>query len=664
MSHLPFRQVHLDCHTSEKITGIAANFDVKKFADMIEAASIDSVTCFSRCHHGWLYYDSQVHPERLHPHLENKNLLKQQVEELHARGIRAPIYTTIQWDQYTAERHPEWLRVNEQGLPTAEVYEATFRRDLCVNTPYRDELKEHLEDLLTSFKCDGFFLDIVKMDECSCHWCREGAIKAGLNPSSYDDRIVYAEGMMKEFKEDITSFIRSFQPLSEVFYNQGHIGTDTRDVINQYNHLEVESLPTGGWGYDHFPVIARYARTLHDDVLGMTGKFHTHWGDFHSYKSKVALEFECFHMLALNAKCSVGDQMLPNGTLCEETYKLIGSVYSQVKEKEAWCRNATQLVDIAVLNPEEFRYVIDHRDQALVLQGVFRMLSEGGHQFDIIDTDTDFSQYKMLILPDEVPVDGKLKTLLESYVQTGGKLIASHKSGLTPDGSGFASDIFGAKLVGDAPYSPDFIVPHGVLANELPSVEHAMYKQALEVTPNEQAHVLCQVKVPYFNRTWEHYCSHMHAPVDHSKAGYAGVIQQGNVIYFAHPVFNQYVDSAPFWVKKIVLNAIDELLGAPLMSHDGPSAMITTLNEQKEQNRAIAHFLYYVPEAKCKEILIVEDVVALASLNISIKTDKQVAKVTMVPQGVDLEFDNKNGRIDFVLPSMKGHQMVELRYVS
>ena len=27
-------------------------------------------------------------------------------------------------------------------------------------------------------------------------------------------------------------------------------------------HLELESLPTGGWGYDHFPLSARYAQTL------------------------------------------------------------------------------------------------------------------------------------------------------------------------------------------------------------------------------------------------------------------------------------------------------------------------------------------------------------------------------------------------------------------
>ncbi|MBB6522559.1 alpha-amylase family protein [Pseudoteredinibacter isoporae] len=663
MSHLPFRQVHLDCHTSEKISGIAADFNARAFADAVEAASINSITCFARCHHGWLYYDSEVHPERIHPHLENKNMLKEQIEELHSRGIRAPIYTTIQWDQYTAERHPEWLRVNADGQPTATAYEATFRRDLCVNTPYRDELKEHLKDLLSSFKCDGFFLDIVKMDECSCHWCRQGAIEEGLDPSKYEDRIQYAEKMMVGFKHDISSFIRSFQPESEVFYNQGHIGTDTREVIEDYNHLEVESLPTGGWGYDHFPVIARYARSLHQDVLGMTGKFHTHWGDFHSYKSKAALEFECFHMLALNAKCSVGDQILPNGELCPETYKLIGSVYSQVAEKEAWCVDAKAIADIAVLNPEEFRYVIDHRDQAMVLQGVYRILSEGGYQFDIVDSHSPLEDYKVLILPDEVPVDEHLNQRLQAYADAGGKILASHKSGLNPDTQEFASDLFGVQNIGEAPYSPDFIVPTGEMAEGLPQVEHAMYLKAQEVKPLAGAEVLSETRVPYFNRTWEHYCSHMHAPVDKSKPGYPAVVKTDNAIYFAHPVFNQYVESAPFWAKKLVHNALTLLLGPSALEHDGPAAMIATLNEQETENRAVAHFLYYVPEAKCKDILIVEDVVPVHNVNVSIRDDKPIASVRTVPQLEELEFERSDGRVDFTLPKVDGHQMVELNYV-
>ena len=632
------------------------------FADQVEKARINSITCFARCHHGWLYYDSKVHPELVHPNLKNKNLFKEQVEELHKRGIRVPVYTTIQWDQHTAETHPEWLRVDVDSKPTAGAYDATFRRDLCVNTPYRDFLKKHLEDILTNFKADGFFLDIVKTDECSCHWCRKDMLEQGYDASSKEDRMTFATKMMVEFKADISGFIRSFQPESEIFYNQGHIGTDTREVIESYNHLEVESLPTGGWGYDHFPTIARYARSLHQDVLGMTGKFHTHWGDFHSYKNPAALEFECFHMLALNAKCSVGDQMLPDGTLCPDTYDLLGHVYSQVEKKEPWCEGAKALSDIAVLNPEEFCYVIDHSNQVKCIQGITRLLMEGGHQFDIVDSHAALDGYRLVILPDEIEVSESLAERLETYVLDGGKLIASYKSGLNPEGAQFASDLFGVKLVGDAPYSPDFIVPEGAMAEGLRPIEHAMYQRALQVEILEGTEVLCNTRVPYFNRTWEHFCSHMHAPVDKSKPGYPGVVRKEDVIYFAHPIFNQYVESAPYWVKRLVLNAISGLLGEPVLKHSGPSSVIATLNEQPVEERAVVHLLNYIPETKCENILIVEDIIPLYQTRVSVREDRPVSSVVCVPEMKALDFEVKDGRIEFVVPEIHGHQMVELKY--
>ena len=77
----------------------------------------------------------------------------------------------------------------------------------------------------------------------------------------------------------------------------------------------------------------------------MTGRFHTSWGDFHSLKNPAALQFECFQMLALGAKCSVGDQLHPSGRIDPATYDLIGGVYAEVERKEPWCRGARPVVD-------------------------------------------------------------------------------------------------------------------------------------------------------------------------------------------------------------------------------------------------------------------------------------------------------------------------------
>jgi hypothetical protein len=115
-SALRFRQIHLDFHTSEHIQDIGAAFDPDTFAATLARARVNSITCFGRCHHGWIYFDTQRFPERRHPHL-SRNLLADQIQACHARDIRVPIYLTVQWDHFTANEHPEWLVVDEQGCP-------------------------------------------------------------------------------------------------------------------------------------------------------------------------------------------------------------------------------------------------------------------------------------------------------------------------------------------------------------------------------------------------------------------------------------------------------------------------------------------------------------------------------------------------------------------
>ena len=658
-----FRQIHMDFHTSEHITDVGAKFDPVHFATVLARAHVNSVNCFARCHHGWIYYDTQRFPERRHPHLR-RNLLKEQIEACHAHGIKAPIYVTVQWDHYTAMRHPEWVAVTsdgqvESGLGTATgPYDPGFYRALCVNSPYGAFLKELVEDIFATLPVDGFWFDIVKPLDDSSIWTRQEMENLGLEPSDPIQRRAFGQQVIDAFKHNMTSFVRQFSEDCTIFYNEGHIGPAVRTTIDAYTHLEVESLPSGQWGYAHFPYTARYARTLGKPYVGMTGKFHTEWGDFHSFKNRRALEFECFQMLALGAQCSVGDQLHPNGEICQVTYDLIGAVFKQVEEKEDWCRNAKPVTEIAVFTPGEF--MSDQTPQAAV--GAIRMLQEGGHQFDIVDSSADLSPYKVVIMPDCITTSPHLAAKLEAYISQGGSILASYRSGLGEDGT-FAISQFGIKLVGEAPYSPDFIVPEGFLGQHLPRTEHVMYQPGLQIEPLPGTDVLASVAVPYFNRTYHHFCSHQHTPST-GRIGYPGVTKNGSVIYFVHPIFTQYNTNAPRWCKTLVLNALDHLLPEPLLRHNGPSTLITTINEQREfkLRRWIVHLLNYIPLQRSQEVEVIEDVIPLHELALSVKTPQVVASVKQVAPSMILPFEQCDGRVEFVLPRCEGHAMIEINF--
>lgn len=655
MTDLRFRQVHLDFHTSEQITGIGEQFDPDAFADTLVKARVNSVTCFARCHHGWIYYDTQKFPERRHPHLK-RNLLVEQIEACHKRDIRVPIYTTIQWDQFTANAHPEWLALDADGrIKGTPPYEAGFYRWLLVNSPYMDFLKAHIAEIFDLMPVDGLFLDIVQPVDDSSKWSRDAMVAKGQDPTDPLVRRAYGQQALNDFKVEMSAYIRSFNKDCTIFYNAGHIGPRHRPLADAYSHFEIESLPSGNWGYTHFPMAVRYARNLGLDVMGMTGKFHTTWGDFHSFKNQAALEFECFNMLANAAKCSIGDQLHPNGKIDPVTYDLIGSVYAAVEAKEPWCAGVTPLVDIGVMTPEEFS---QERIPA-ASAGVVSILQEGGHQFDFIDSQSDFSRYKVIILPDEIRVNQTLAAKIEKYLADGGALIATHESGLDEDQDMFRLKALGIALRGQAFYSPDFVMPQDEIGKGLPQTEHVMYMRGLEVEL-DGAKLLADGIVPYFNRTWEHFCSHNHTP-SAGRTSYPAIVQNGRAIYFMHPIFKQYNHNAPRWVKTLLLNALEMLLPEPLVRHDGPSTLITTLNEQAAQNRQVLHMLHYIPVRRSATIDVIEDVIPVYDVPVSVRLGEQAVKsVTLVPDGETLTFEQDGVYVRFTVPVVSGHQMVAL----
>jgi hypothetical protein len=652
---LRFRQVHLDFHTSAEIPEVGALFDPEAFADTLVRAQVDSVTCFARCHHGYIYFDSHAHPERRHPHL-TRDLLREQIAACHRRGIRVPVYSSVQWDAFTAARHPEWRVITAQGqLEGTPPFEPGFRRALCLNSPYVGFLQDHVREVLESLPVDGLFLDIVKVQDCACHHCQEAMKAAGLDAAQEDVRRAFGAEVTRRFIKDMTEFIRARSADAAIFYNSGHVDPSLRRVLPAYTHVEIESLPSGRWGYLHFPLTVRYARTLGADYLGMTGKFHTAWGDFHSYKNPAALEFECFQMLAQTAKCSIGDQLHPSGRVDPETYERIGAVYARVAEKEPWCRGATARTDIGVLSPEEF--VAGGQNPAAL--GVTRLLQEGRHQFDVVDSAADFSRYKVMVLPDEIVMIEGLAAKLTAYLDGGGALLASYRSGLTPAQDAFALNALGVRLIGRAPFSPDFIVPGPAVDKGLPRTELVMYLEGLAVEPRAGTQVLAPVVAPYFNRTWEHFVSHRHAPSS-GRPVYPGIVQRGRAVYFAHPVFTQYHQDTPLWCKKLVLNALERLLPEPLVRADAPSTAVVTLNEQADARRLVLHLLHYIPERR-GDLDVIEDVIPLRDVRCDVRLDgRAVRRVTAVPEPRSIPFTARGGRVAFIVPEVQGHQMVAI----
>lgn len=662
LTHLPMRQVHLDFHTGAAIPDVAADWDAQAFVEALQRAHVNSITCFARCHHGYVYYL----PTRFTPHPALKiNLLGEQIEACHRAGIRVPIYITVGWDELAANEHPEWQEITPEGiLGQHSPLEARWKK-LCLNSPYLDYVWEQTLEVIALFgrEIDGFFFDIIHQGECVCRYCRRDMQAAGLNPERPEDRRRFAQSVLDAYRRRFAQGVWSRLPGCTIFHNAGHISASLRPTANTFSHFELESLPsTGMWGYNHFPITVRYARTLGKPLLGMTGKFHTAWGDFSSLKNQAALEYECFQMLANGAACSVGDQLHPRGRLNAPTYDLIGKVYASVAEKEPWCLGARPQADIAVFNVEAVGTEDGRVDTSH--SGALRMLLEAHHQFDFVDAEADWSAYKVLVLPDKVPLDAALAKKVLAFLQGGGKVIASYRAGLRPDGSEFALPEWGVRLIGPSPFAPDYLRARPELGADLPDAEHVMYEPGLETQPLAGSTILADTFGPYFNRTWDHFCSHRQTPPDlTAKPRFGAIIRNeaGNVIYFANPIFMGYRRQAVLWYKKLFLAALRLLLPDPLVVCQGPSTLQVTLLRQPWEGdvpRTVVHLLHYIPERRGLEFDTVEDVIPLYNVALAFRTAQAPQRVYLAPSRTPLDFSYDRGYTRVIVPNVQGHQMV------
>ncbi len=671
MHTLRYRQIHLDFHTSPQIDGIGSAFDKEEYQATLKLGHVDSITTFAKCHHGWSYHPTDV--GQMHPHLDF-DLLRAQFDACKEIDVNVPIYISAGVDNVASYEHAEWREVGPEGRYSgwsASPVAAGFHK-MCFNSPYLDYLCEQIREVARLYPtCDGIFLDIISQGQCCCRWCLEVMAQQGLDAEKEADRKACARQALERYYTETTAACRCDDPDMPVFHNSGHIPRGRRDILKYFSHLELESLPTGGWGYDHFPVSAKYCRKLDLDFMGMTGKFHTTWGEFGGFKHPNALRYECAAMLAYGAKCSVGDQLHPDGCLDTSTYSIIGAAYSDVEAKEPWCVDAENVADIGLLSVQALNGGVNRED--LPDTGAARILLETHALFDVIDADMDFSPYKALVLPDTVLITAGLKTKLDTFLAGGGKLLLTGSSGLCEDGGGFAFDV-GADHEGESEFLPDFVLPHEGLRPEFVDSPLVMYmkSQRIKVTDGDS---LGDVYDPYFNRTFRHFCSHQHAPARPEPSGFDCGVIKGNILYLAHPVFSIYRGFGSVAYKEYAAHAFDLLLGdAVSLETNLPSISRVSMTRQVAESRYVVHLLHAntinrggpmklaggTVAGRQGSFEVIDELLPVRDVEIRVRVPESVRRVTLEPQGEDVPFEATDGAVDVCLDQFTCHQMVVL----
>lgn len=647
-----FRQVHLDFHTSEAIEGIGSQFQKEQFQEMLKLGHVNSITVFSKCHHGWAYHPSEAN--EMHPHL-SFDLLGSQIEAAHEIGVKTPVYLSAGLDEKAFRKHPEWWYIGElDGKPVSPDLVHPGFHVLCFNTGYLEYLAKQVEEVVQKYDADGIFLDISAPRPCYCKTCQAELIREGKDPTDRRNVWEQAQRVYNNYTKRIEEAVYKYKKLP-IFHNGGHIARGRYDIMNRNSHLEIESLPTGGWGYDDAQISTRYAQTLGRDYLSMTGRFHGNWGEFGGYKTANALWYEAAASVALGAKISVGDQLHPNGKMDHLTYENIGKAYEKIEKAEPWLTNVKYICDIGVLSSEAYGVENQAMDLSVFSKydiGVSRILNEGKYLYQFLDYEADFSKYKLIILPDVITLSEKLKKKLSDFVKNGGKILATGRSGLDENNQ-FAFRL-GAEYVKTCEYEPTYADAEEL---GLPAANYVMYQKSETVRLSDGCELVKKIR-PYFNRTNLHFCSHQHAP---SSGEYLspGMTEGADGIYCSWQLFANYATDGSSIYKKLAIAAIDRLLEKTLETNLYQQGIVSLA---KQENRYVMHMLYASPAKRGSIGDDIEDLPEIWHTDFSVRLpEEKISSVTLVPQMEKIPYTFEDGILKFQVEKFTCHQMVEIQ---
>lgn len=664
MTALPTRQVHLDFHTSPFIPDVGAEFDAREFASTFKRAHVESVTLFAKCHHGMCYYPTVT--GTAHPAIGERDLLGEMLEALKSEGIRCPVYTPVAWEEDVADRHPEWRQMRADGTfarcdnvdPALPPHPGGWRFNDWVNPGFQDYIEEHVRELFARYgKLDGLFFDILFFDRLAHHSEASRAYRArhGFMADDFETFKRFEAHAQVSFATRFTKLVRGFAPKASIFYNTPFDscvdGTGGRQRAAHCSHVEVESLPSGFWGYLHFPRLARGAGCWGKPWIGMTGRFQRMWGDFGGIKPQAALEYECFRSQALGGGNSVGDQLPPRGRLDKAAYDLIGSVFAQCKEAEPFYQGSTPLADIGILTanyPGRDPLETNSSDE-----GVVQMCEETHYEAAMLDEQSDLRPFRAILLPDDVVITPALYKKLRAYHAAGGKLILSHHSGRDASHQ-WALDFLPLRFAGEVEKFPTYWRAKKTFWPELAESDRVFYARGSNVIPGRGVKVLVDRVLPYFRRTDLTFSSHFQTPGQAVADRFPAVVQGAGFVYFADPIFREYRKSGNQAARDVWRRIMRDFVAPPLIGDGLPGTVLCV--PRRRRNDLIVTLLHYVPVRKALEIDVCEERMSFAGE--ILRFPRRVREARLF--GSDEKLTPCEDGRGFTLPVAKGRLLIEV----
>ena len=653
--HEPKWALFFDFHTMPANPDVGKAFDLEAIVDWIADCGVDFIVFPARCNLGMAYY-----PTRLgipHPAMK-RDLYGELVAACHARGIAISAYINVGLSHEEAYRHRDWCVLKADGRVYSEPFGPSFFRNMCYNTAYADQVAGMAREVAEWYGVDGFFFDCFHTPPCIGIECMKKMKEEGVDwndPVQLND---FNYRKVLAMARRLSEAVRAIRPDLLIYFN----GVDYEAQAEYGSYLELECLPQGGWGYELLPMVSRYMRTLGKPVLNMTGRFQQSWGDFGGVRTAASVEYDCIYGIANGIRPTIGDHFHPRGDLNRAVMELDKTVYSRLQPLEPWIEGAEAVVEMANISRADYpgyrwaggsRPAVKSRSVA-ALKAATRMLCELRQQFDNVRLNSDWSKYRVLVLPDDIPVDAELAARLRAHLDRGGAILSTGWSGLDEARTGFVlEEEWGVVFEGDDPCDPAYIECDGAFSRGMPDMPVTLYEKGTAIRALPGTEVLAGITAPYYNNAWDGEHGYRYTPPDRP-TGRPAVTVHGRIAHVSHPIFHTYYSTGALPMRQIVANLLDRLLPEPLVRLPGAPAFLRGM-VTSQPGRRMVYVLSYLPESRGAGINMIEEPMEVSDVTVALRLDDRIPeKVYLAPGREEIPFSVADSYVTVILPRVRG----------
>lgn len=612
-------KVHLDMHCPDWHESIFESFDAGQIVQMVSDTGAETLYFFTKDCYGNAYYATEV--GRRHRCMGDRDFLAEILEEAGKVDLAVMAYSTIIWDNFAAETHPEWRMRDPQGkaLSDTVTMEVGKWQYVCHNSGYVEYVRQMIDEISSGYAIKGFHLDMFNYDfgglSCYCDNCKK----------AFKDRTGKAipqkptwDATWREFLEfRYESVERFFNTLKEtalqhkpdlcvVMNYHGSPNFDWRVGQQPVRHSAISDIGTG----------ETYTPMLGDTYPGMEARFirnlvpgkpfelvawrMNRFTDF-TVKTLNQFRWEVLTCVINGGSAMFIDQPFHNGQLDPVAYDRMTEVFQEVNAVKPHLAGEF-VTHVGLYYSCRNRDLYGREDQAkflLPMMGAYKALIENHFQVDFIFDETVsldiLKQYSVIFLPDVAVMTDEEIDLLTAYVKQGGKLIATNNtSRYSPNGEPLdhfrLEDLFGVRFRAtedcDNSYFRNLSEEY---TKQIDRRYYVLNQGPVQMVDSIGALGIGDLHQAFFKRRIpDQYFSHnIHPPyLRLTDTVFVNDYGQGRCIYVPFGLDRSYADTYELPEHRhLIGNLVRSLSETPYMDIDGPLNMETVLTKSGRQLR-------------------------------------------------------------------------------